>query len=145
MPSIAIDIRRATQEDLERIVAIENLCFRDNFWDFHAFLNYDCTVAEIHKTIVGFIASRQLVSNINNDGEREILNLAVHPGFRRCGIAKALINEELAKGGRFFLEVRESNEAARKLYESFGFYNVGKRQGYYTNPSESAIVMKSKE
>lgn len=140
-----LEIRSATAGDRESILTIERLSFPVNSWDFDSFLYYDCFVAEIEGQIAGFLVSRELIGNQNNDGEREILNLAVHPARRRRRIAEALLKQELARGGTFYLEVRESNLAARRLYEGLGFEAIGRRDGYYADPSESAIVMKRKE
>ena len=88
--------------------------------------------------ITGFLVSRQTAP-----GEREVLNIAVDPAFRRRGIARELLKAELDRGpGQWFLEVRESNRAALNLYETFGFRSVGRRNGYYTDPAETGIVMK---
>jgi ribosomal-protein-alanine N-acetyltransferase len=77
------------------------------------------------------------------DKEREILNVAVHSDFRRLGIATQLLRDEMANHpGAHFLEVRESNIAARRLYEGLGFQVVGARPGYYENPNETGIVMR---
>jgi ribosomal-protein-alanine N-acetyltransferase len=78
--------------------------------------------------------------------EVQVLNLAVRRNLRRRGIARKLIDVAIRTGtdqrARFVtLEVRESNLAARKLYESFGFIVVGKRPGYYGFQKESAILM----
>jgi ribosomal-protein-alanine N-acetyltransferase len=87
---------------------------------------------------VGFLVTRTLVA-----GEREILNLAVAPDFRRKGVARALLDRALeAFCGEVFLEVRESNGVAKKFYKSLGFKELSKRKGYYDNPPETAIVMK---
>ncbi len=74
-------------------------------------------------------------------GEREILQVGVLPAYRGQGLARALL---LSLPGRqpYFLEVRESNQAARGLYESLGFVEVGRRPNYYRNPVEDAILMK---
>jgi ribosomal-protein-alanine N-acetyltransferase len=54
-----------------------------------------------------------------------------------------LIREEVGRWpGTHFLEVRESNAAARRLYESLGFEQVGERPAYYENPAETGIVMR---
>ena len=62
---------------------------------------------------------------------------------RRRGIGRHLLGDLLARhAGEFFLEVRESNFAARRFYEYAGFQEIAKRLQYYTNPIEAAIVMK---
>ena len=76
----------------------------------------------------------------------EILNIAVSPSFRRKGIAEKLLAyvSDMASEkdcDTLMLEVRESNLAARTLYEKLGFYSVGRRKGYYSNPVEDAILM----
>ncbi len=79
--------------------------------------------------------------------EAEILNLGVAEPVRRRGIARALVRSLLAEfSGRgvrtVFLEVRESNRPARRLYESFGFREVGRRSRYYRQPVEDAVVLR---
>lgn len=78
--------------------------------------------------------------------EVQILNIAVHPDFRRQGIAAALLAHAIEKGREkkvklVTLEVRKSNDAARRLYESFGFKIVGERPNYYGVLVEPAILM----
>jgi ribosomal-protein-alanine N-acetyltransferase len=114
------------------------MSFADPSWHAADFLRYDCTVAEIDGRIAGFVVSRSVHL------EREILNLAVAPEWRRCGVAKALLEQQLARGATHFLEVRESNLAARALYHTLGFQEIGRRLGYYDRPAESAIVMRMK-
>lgn len=79
--------------------------------------------------------------------EGEIANLAVDPAARRQGIGATLLDAALAEGLRrgasaIYLEVRESNVAARRLYESRGFVEVGRRPGYYRRPVEDAVVLR---
>jgi ribosomal-protein-alanine N-acetyltransferase len=75
--------------------------------------------------------------------EWEILNLAVAPTVRRQGIGRQLLSDVLEQHtGECFLEVRESNQAARRFYERLGFKTVTERLQYYSNPPETAIVMK---
>jgi ribosomal-protein-alanine N-acetyltransferase len=75
--------------------------------------------------------------------EHELLNLAVAPEHRRKGIARTLLDYAKRQGpGLWFLEVRESNTAARTFYKSHGFIDFGKRKGYYQEPYEDAIVMR---
>jgi ribosomal-protein-alanine N-acetyltransferase len=79
-------------------------------------------------------------------GEVHIMNLAVHPDYRRKGIATRLV-EVVTSISRHemvqmvHLEVRKSNEFARKLYEKFGFRVIGVRPNYYTHPREDALLM----
>ena len=78
--------------------------------------------------------------------ELHINNLAVVPDMRRAGVATQLLSAR-AEGGRSVgarratLEVRRSNEAARLLYERFGFEVAAVRQNYYSKPEEDALVL----
>jgi len=79
--------------------------------------------------------------------DAELLNIAVHPEHRGKGLAgqmlDALLIELRARGVRTaFLEVRESNNAARGLYDSRGFTPIGRRRNYYRRPVEDALVMR---
>jgi len=99
-----------------------------------------CWVAELDGHIVGMLVLWLIVD------EAHIASLATHPDFRRQGIAKQLLVEALDKayteGARTaFLEVRAGNEAARKMYQKFGFEEVGRRERYYKDNNEDAILM----
>ena len=79
--------------------------------------------------------------------EGELANLAVAPEARRKGVASALLSAVLADAAergttRIFLEVRESNAAARALYSARGFDEVGRRKGYYRLPVEDALILR---
>jgi ribosomal-protein-alanine N-acetyltransferase len=88
--------------------------------------------------IAGFAVARQTAPD-----ELEILNIAVDPPFRRRGVARSLIQRLLANyRGTVWLEVRQSNGAARQLYHALGFQVNSVRENYYNAPPESAIVMK---
>ena len=107
----------------------------------------DCQVAEMEAQMAGFLVCKQVFAgNANSPPEREILNLAVRPCFRRLGIASALLRQELSRKAISFLEVRESNVAAQTLYRRLGFVEVARRTDnyYYHSPVESAIVMRMK-
>ena len=127
-------IRAATVDDLPAIAEIQG----SSSWDPRSYLDHDCSVAVSDGKIAGFLVSRHTVPD-----EREILNIAVAPPFRRQGIAKELLQEQMGRwpSKNWFLEVRESNVAAINLYESIGFRPSGRRPDYYTNPAEAAIVM----
>jgi ribosomal-protein-alanine N-acetyltransferase len=90
--------------------------------------------------IVGFCAFWRIADELH------INNLAVAPEWRRGGVATALLSHVLGEGARLgtrraTLEVRQSNEAARRLYERFGFVVAGLRRSYYSNPTEDALVL----
>jgi ribosomal protein S18 acetylase RimI-like enzyme len=141
----SVHVRAARQPDLEEMLGIEQACFSDAPWDAESLTRYDCAVAEIDCIVRGFLISRELVPNYEGlGGEREILNLAVNPRWRRQGIARALLEYEIGRGGTLFLEVRNSNAAAQSLYKSCGFIEIGRRDDYYESPSETAIVMRLK-
>lgn len=79
--------------------------------------------------------------------ELQIMNVAVMPGHQRLGYARALLRdaEDAARQmrlGSIFLEVRRSNLAAIRLYESHDFAVIGVRQRYYADNFEDALVMK---
>ncbi|MGP0075561.1 MAG: GNAT family N-acetyltransferase [Bryobacteraceae bacterium] len=138
-----VRIRPAEKCDLPEIAAIQHTAPESSQWDAQDYLAFDCQVALMANTspeepIAGFLVSRSVA-----DREREILNIAIHPDFRRLHIATELLQAELARWpGTHFLEVRESNVAARSLYEGLGFQAVGERPAYYDNPSETGIVMR---
>ena len=138
-----VRIRPAQDRDLAEIAEIQHTAPESSQWQPHDYLAFDCQVALVNDgpatgRIAGFLVSRSVA-----DKEREILNIAIHPDFRRLHIATELLRAELSRWpGAHFLEVRESNAAARRLYEGLGFQAVGERPAYYDNPSETGIVMR---
>ena len=80
--------------------------------------------------------------------EMEIENVVIAQGLRRFGLGSLIVEHLLnsAKNqavSRIFLEVRESNVAARKLYEKSGFVTSGRRKGYYRDPEEDALLLEN--
>jgi ribosomal-protein-alanine N-acetyltransferase len=134
---VNILLRKAAISDAPTLEEIERESFSHPHWDAASLLRYECTVAELDGRVVGFIIVRETFAP-----EHEILNLAVGRGFRGRGIASALLEHQLRKGGTHFLEVRESNTIAQSLYRKYGFVEVGRRSGYYDLPPETAIVMR---
>ena len=142
---VKVTIRRVRRPDVREMIEIEKRSFPNAHWDEKSFLTYDSKVAEVEHKIAGFLVSRELLPSDGTPGpEREILNLAVDPPFRGLGIAKASLEHELRRGGTFFLEVRESNVPAQRLYAKYGFVEIGRRLNYYHSPIETAIVMRFK-
>ncbi len=131
--------------DVSEVVEIERMSFTAP-WSEAAFLGeilklYSLTrVAALRGKIIGYIC----VEHIMDEGH--ILNLAVHPDFRRRSIGTKLLEEvmdELKKNDcrYLYLEVRVSNLGARKFYERSGFRVVNIRRNYYTSPIEDAALM----
>jgi ribosomal-protein-alanine N-acetyltransferase len=133
------------ETDIAEVLKIENMSFSTP-WSEASFLNeiykpYSLSkVAVIGDKIIGYICANRVID------ECHILNLAVHPYFRRQGIAKTLVKEvqnELKenKCTYIYLEVRTSNSGARKFYEHLGFRVIGMRKNYYIMPMEDAVIM----
>jgi ribosomal-protein-alanine N-acetyltransferase len=96
--------------------------------------------AIVRGILVGFILSRLVLD------EAEILSVAVASAWRGRGLARQLLDTNLrrlaARGTRsVFLEVDESNVAARRLYRGAGFREVGRRESYYSATRDSAAII----
>ena len=92
-----------------------------------------------NSSILGFLIAQQI------GPECELENIVVDPTMQGKGIGTLLLNELLvrtkqANSDEVFLEVRESNKAARGLYQKLGFMETGRRKSYYNNPLEDAIL-----
>ncbi len=138
-------------EDLTQILAIEVLSFslpwtREMFAgdlarpDIALMLAARAADQGAPPPIVGYICSYLLTDELH------INNVAVHPRWRRRGVARALLRAALDHGRsdrahRAILEVRASNVAAQALYRAFGFEAAGVRRRYYTQPAEDAVIM----
>ena len=148
MPDInadSITLRGFLKEDLIKISEIESLSINPP-WSYRAICDFsECNtsrilVADYGGIVVGYITYSVVL------GEVQIANVAVHPDFRRCGIAerllKKLYDDSVSdKMSIITLEVRESNLPAINLYKKCSFIECGKRKNYYKNPSEDAILM----
>jgi ribosomal-protein-alanine N-acetyltransferase len=133
-----VEIHTARQGDLAAIAAIQSASREASQWAAESYLEYDCLVAEAAGRVVGFLVTRATAAD-----EGEILNIAVEPAFRRSGIGRILMETLLADGPKtWFLEVRESNYGAINFYKTLGFLPSGRRENYYHEPSEAAIVMR---
>ena len=135
---IVIQTRPASESDLDDLSRIQSTSLPAVQWNVADYLRFECLVATVQDRLAGFAVVRRTAAD-----ELEILNIAVDPPFRRRGVARCLMQQLLANfRGNVYLEVRQSNLAARKLYHSLGFEAIGVRNHYYDSPGESAIVMK---
>lgn len=147
MTALHIAIRPSIGDDVPAMASIEALAFSDPWpaTSFHELLAHPfsrmATAVDESGAVVGYCIMLQAAD------EAEIANIATAPGIRRRGVGARLLDDAIAAGAEtgvsaMFLEVRESNAAARALYSSRGFVTVGRRRGYYRHPVEDALVLR---
>ncbi len=142
----AVVLRPAQATDLETVATIERASFRDP-WSLRAFddLLGDPRVSFLIAGQGGAVRGYLVSWSVLDEGE--IGNLAVAEDARRRGIGALLLDGavEAARAARIqalYLEVRDSNAAARSLYASRGFAEIGRRRDYYRRPREDARVLR---
>lgn len=139
-------ITHMTENHVPQIAELEKICFCDP-WSENSIASelgnrLSCWLVALEEnSVVGYVGSQTVL------GETDMMNIAVHPEYRKNGIAKALIEsliEELSRQGShsLMLEVRASNEPAKNLYAKLGFSTVGVRKNYYRNPKEDALILR---
>lgn len=143
----AASIRPSTLDDIAVMANIELSAFSDpwpasSFRDLltHPFSRMTSAV-DASGVVVGYCIMLQAAD------EAEIANIATAPAVRGQGVGRQLLDDALAVAKlsgvvAMFLEVRESNTAAKALYASRGFFAVGRRRLYYKNPIEDALVLR---
>jgi ribosomal-protein-alanine N-acetyltransferase len=144
-----VTVRGATESDLGAIHAIECASFGDP-WALEGFrdlLEHPRAKMEVAVDMSGALLGYAVAWYVAD--ESEIANIAVAPNARRRGVGALLLDRILRAAAEFgaltvFLEVRESNEEARKLYEARQFEVAGKRTKYYRKPDEDALIMRRK-
>ena len=141
-----MEIRLMTADHVSQVAQLEKLCFRDP-WSENSVsseLNNPLSlwlVAVEGEKVAGYVGSQSVM------GESDMMNVAVHPDFRRQGIGERLILDlidQLNQRGNhsLTLEVRASNVSAIALYRKLGFEQVGLRKNYYRNPKEDALILR---
>lgn len=147
----AWSVERLTVEDLDEVLAIERASFPTP-WSRGAFV-YElrqnpvaqCWIVRGSGTgpaVLGYLCLWEIAPEVH------ITNLAVHPEWRRRGVARFLLRAILEDARRrnlrlALLEVRPTNAEARSLYEGLGFQVVGRRKGYYFDTGEDALLMRA--
>ena len=139
-------IRRLVEDDLPQIMVIENESFSTPWKEntFRALMrrsDTDLFTAEAAGRVQGYAAAWTVLD------QSELGNVAVAPGARGRGLGGALVEAVIERvrqrGAReLFLEVRQSNSAAQRIYRERGFVVVGRRKAYYSAPVEDALVMR---
>lgn len=139
-------IRQMTEDDVAAVAAMES----ENFsrpWSYDAFLktlsdeNYIVMIAKETDALLGYCVLLCMGE------EADITNVCTAPAARGRGVATGMLTALMEAGKdcgvlEFFLEVRESNTPARKLYTKLGFEEIGLRKNYYEQPKEHAVLMK---
>ncbi|HZU23416.1 MAG TPA: ribosomal protein S18-alanine N-acetyltransferase [Terriglobales bacterium] len=146
-PGDSLRIRAAAAGDIPRLLELSRQSAFAAWWSEKKY--EQCIggssgwvlVGEIGAEIVGFAVASIAA------GECEIENIAIAPQHRARGCGSKLLAEVIARAGRqgcraIWLEVRESNEAARRLYSRAGFAAAGRRRHYYRDPAEDALILK---
>jgi [ribosomal protein S18]-alanine N-acetyltransferase len=140
-----LTLERMQLEDVPEVMAVDRLCFPTPWSE----ISYR---SEIGNNAAYYLVARQEGRLIGFGGawlvmdEAHVTTLGVEPTFRGRKIGErilaAILVEARQRGvRRASLEVRESNTAALRLYEKYGFIPVARRRGYYTDNGEDAIVM----
>jgi [ribosomal protein S18]-alanine N-acetyltransferase len=149
-------LEAATAEDVPALVALEQACFSQpwtarNFRDAMAdperglllVLRSPFPPGDPARGLVAYCSFQTVVD------EMHIHNVAVAPALQGRGLGRRILAMALAIGARrgaerALLEVRQSNWAAQRLYRSLGFQGVAVRRGYYTQPSEDALILEKR-
>lgn len=144
---MSLKIRPMTLKDIPEIVKLEKLCFTSDAWSAEDFeYRIECAEDSGNGIFLSLVAENGgfcgYIAAASTAGETYIDSIAVLPEKRRMGCARALLREveRMCLPEKLILEVRESNAAARSLYESEGYRELARRRGYYDFPPEDAIV-----
>jgi ribosomal-protein-alanine N-acetyltransferase len=137
--------RKMTLDDLEQVIAIDQVSFSLP-WPVRSFA-FECEnpvsrcwVAELDGRVVSMLVAWLIVDDVH------IATIATHPDFRKQGIGKKILSHVLRSAKEegavtSFLEVREGNLAAQEMYRKFGYVESGRRENYYNDNGEDAILM----
>lgn len=147
-PADEIGIRPMRKSDIPRVAEIERESFSMPWSEvtFRGLLGRDdseLVVATAGDRIVGHAVFWAVLD------QGELGDIVIDPAWRGRGIGSRLIQAIFEHARRYrvrdlFLEVRESNRDAQRLYERHGFRPSGRRQGYYSDPAEDAVVMRKR-
>ena len=136
-----------TENHVAQVAELEKVCFGSAAWSEKSIaselenpLSIWLVMVEADK-VLGYVGSQTVID------ETDMMNIAVHPDYRRKGIAGSLVEALIARlkacGSRqLTLEVRVSNESARRLYDELGFCEIAIRKRYYQNPKEDALILR---
>ena len=137
---------RMNKSHVAQIAALEAMCFSAPWSERSVSSELENAlslwiVAMDGENLAGYVGSQSVL------GEADMMNLAVHPDYRRQGVGEQLVNTLIdalsqAQVHSLTLEVRASNAPAKALYQKLGFLQVGLRPRYYQNPKEDALILR---
>ena len=142
-----MEIIKMNESHVAQVAELEKICFGSAAWSEKSVASELTNalafwlVAVDGSRVAGYVGSQTVCD------ETDMMNVAVHPDFRRQGIGEKLVEQlvtELKSIGShaLMLEVRVSNAPAIGLYEKMGFLQVGLRKNYYRNPKEDAMILR---
>ena len=141
-----IEIVEMNANHVPQVAELEKMCFHDPWSEASVASELGnplslWLVAVDGEKVIGYVGSQTVIDMT------DMMNIAVHPDFRRRGIAKMLVERlvdalKSRQSRCLMLEVRTSNTGAQLLYEILGFVQVGIRKNYYRNPKEDALILR---
>ena len=140
-------ITTMTEKHVAQVAELEKICFGSAAWSEKSVASElenplsVWLVALEGEKVLGYVGSQTVID------ETDMMNVAVHPDYRKQGIARELIvrlveSLKLCKSHSLTLEVRASNEPAKNLYKMLDFEEIGIRKNYYRNPKEDALILR---
>ena len=142
-----MEIIKMNENHVAQVAELEKICFGSAAWSEKSVASELTNalalwlVALDGDRVAGYVGSQTVC------GETDMMNVAVHPDFRRQGIGEKLVEQLVAElkaidSHALMLEVRASNAPAIGLYEKMGFQQVGLRKNYYRDPKEDALILR---
>ena len=142
-----MEIIKMNESHVTQVAELEKICFGSAAWSEKSVASELTNalalwlVALDGDRVAGYVGSQTVC------GETDMMNVAVHPDFRRQGIGEKLVEQLVAElkaigSHALMLEVRASNAPAIGLYEKMGFQQVGLRKNYYRDPKEDALILR---
>ena len=140
-------ITTMTEKHVAQVAELEKICFGSAAWSEKSVASElenplsVWLVAVEGEKVLGYVGSQTVID------ETDMMNVAVHPDYRKQGIATGLITELIGalkkrESHCLTLEVRASNEPAKNLYKILDFEEIGIRKNYYRNPREDALILR---
>ena len=142
-----MEIIKMNENHVAQVAELEKICFGSDAWSEKSVASELTNVLALWLValdgdrVAGYVGSQTVC------GETDMMNVAVHPDFRRQGIGEKLVEQLVAElkaigSHALMLEVRASNAPAIGLYEKMGFQQVGLRKNYYRDPKEDALILR---